>query len=86
MKKDISKSQAEKKIENFFSDAKSKSSKEVRKIKRFAMAYNIPLREKRKLFCKKCLSPYKNSKIRIKNKIKSVECENCGTMGRWKME
>jgi len=85
MKKTLSKSEAKKQVEEFFLDIKNKTPKEIKKMKRFAMAYNIPLKEKRKLFCKKCLGPYKTPKIRIRRGIKSVECENCGGVGRWKL-
>ena len=85
MNKKFSKKEAEKEIENFFKGNKDKSPKEVKKIKKLAMSYNLPLKEKRKLFCKKCFAVYKNPKIRIGNKIKSVICENCGKVGRWKI-
>jgi len=81
----ISKTEAKKKIEGFFKDIKNKSSKEIKKIKKLAMSKKIPLKEKRKLFCKKCFSVYKNPKIRIRNKIKSVKCKNCGYISRWKI-
>jgi len=83
MKNNLSKTDTKKEIEKFFSDIKNKSSKEVKKMKRLAMSQNIPLKEKRKLFCKKCYSVYQKPKIRIKNKIKSVTCENCGGISRW---
>ena len=83
--KRLSKSNANEEIKKFFSDIKNKTPKEIRKIKRLAMRYNIPLKEKRKLFCKKCLQPYKNLKIRIKDKIKSIKCKNCGYISRWKI-
>ena len=83
--KKTSKTEAKKEIDEFFKDIKNKSPKEIKKIKRLAMSKKIPLKEKRKLFCKKCLSPYKNPKIRIKNKIKSIKCENCGYISRWKI-
>ena len=87
MKKTISKSEAKKQIEEFFENLKGKSAKDVRKIKRLAMKYKIPLKEKRKLFCKKCLSPYSGTeKIKIKNKIKSIECKKCGYISRWKIK
>ena len=71
MKRTISKSEAKKQIEDFFENVEDKSSKDVKKIKRLAMKYKIPLKEKRKLFCKKCLSPYSgDEKIRIKEGIK----------------
>jgi len=50
------------------------------------MAYNIKLGEKRKLFCKKCLNPYNNSEISIKNKIKKIKCEKCGRISKWKIK
>jgi RNase P subunit RPR2 len=86
MKKTLSKTEARKKNEEFFSGIKEKFPKEIKKIKILAMKYNIPLKEKRKLFCKKCFFPYKNPKIRIKNKIKSVRCENCGYVAKWKVK
>jgi len=85
MKSKISKSKAKKEIEGFFLDIKNKTPKEIKKIKKLAMKQNIPLKEKRKLFCKKCLVPYKNSKIRIKNKVKSVTCLGCNYVSRWKL-
>ncbi|MFA4952627.1 MAG: hypothetical protein WC584_00215 [Candidatus Pacearchaeota archaeon] len=85
MNKKLSKTEALKEIENFFKDIQGKTPKEIKKIKKLAMSYNIPLKEKRKLFCKKCFAIYKNPKIRIKNKMKSVTCENCGNVGRWKI-
>jgi len=82
--KKLSKTEAKKQIEELFKDIKSKSPKDVRKIKKLAMSYNIPLKEKRKLFCKYCFSP--NLKIiGIKNKIKKVQCENCGKIARWRI-
>ena len=86
MNKKLSKTEALKEIEKFFGDIKNKSPKEIRKIKKLAMAYNIPLKEKRKLFCKKCFSAYKNPKIRIKNKMKSVTCEGCGEISRYRIK
>jgi len=84
--KKISKTEARKIIDEFFGKVKEKSQKEIKKIKKFAMRYNLPLKEKRKLFCKKCFSPYSGKeKIRIKNKIKSITCENCDYVVRWKI-
>jgi len=86
MKKTISKLEAKKQIKEFFSEIKNKNPKQIKKIKRFAMAYNLPLKEKRKFFCGKCFSPYRTSKIRIKNKTKTIICENCGAKNRWKIK
>ncbi len=87
MKYKISKKEAEEKIEEFFQNIKYKSSKEVKKIKRLAANKKIPLKEKRKLFCKKCLNPYSGKeKVRIKSGKKSVECLNCGYVSRWRIK
>ncbi len=84
--KKLSKTEAKKQIKEFFLNIKDKTPKEVKKIKKLAMGFNLPLKEKRRTFCKKCLGPYKSKKIRIKNKIKSVACENCGYVNRWKVK
>jgi len=48
------------------------------------MNKKIPLKKKRKLFCKKCLVPFSgNEKVRIKNQRKSVACGNCSCISRW---
>ena len=86
MSKKISGTEAKKNIEKFFSNLKNKTPKEIKKIKKSAMSYNIQLKEKRKLFCKKCYTPYKNSKTRIKKGIKIIECQECGTISRWKLK
>ena len=85
VKREFSKTKANEAIEEFFDEIKDKNPKEIKKIKTLSMNYKIPLKEKRKLFCKKCLTPYKNPKIRINNKIKSIECENCGFISRTKL-
>jgi len=84
--KKLSKTETEKQIIEFFSDIKNKTPKEIKKIKRLAMAHNIKLGEKRKLFCKKCLNPYKEPSIRIKEDILSITCENCNHISRWKIK
>ena len=85
MKSKLSKQKINIKIQKFFKDIKNKNQKEIKKIKKLAMSKNILLKEKRKLFCKKCFAPYQNPKIRIKNKIKSVTCEECGYVARWNL-
>ncbi|VVB82914.1 Uncharacterised protein [uncultured archaeon] len=84
--KKLSKSETEKQVKNFFDNINSKTAKEVRKIKKLAMSQNIPLKELRKKFCKKCFTPFGNSKIRIKNKMKIITCKNCGQISRWKLK
>lgn len=84
--KKISKTEAKKEIEEFFQNIKSKNSKEIKKIKRLAMRHNLHLKEKKRLFCKKCLEPYSGKEnIRIKNGKKVIECMNCGHKKRIKI-
>jgi len=85
-KKEFSKTEAKEKINNFFINLKQKSPLEVKKVKKIAMRKKISLKEYKKLFCKKCLTPYHLPKIRIKNKMKVVECENCGKRTRWRVK
>ena len=85
-KKKISKKDAQKKIGDFFNNSEDKNPKEIQKIKRFAMKYNLKLGGKRKSFCKKCFKIYKNPTIRIRNNMKSIICENCGYASRWKIK
>jgi RNase P subunit RPR2 len=82
----VSKKEAQKQIEAFFLDIKNKTSDEIRKIQKLSKNYNLKLRNKRKSFCKKCLNPYKESKIKIHNGVKSIQCENCGYKSRWKIK
>jgi len=84
--KKLPKTEAKKQIQEFFSKIESKTPKEIKKIKKLAMRYNIHLKELRKRFCKKCFFPYKNPKTRIKNRGKSIVCENCGYVSRWKIK
>jgi RNase P subunit RPR2 len=84
--KKLSKTEAKERIENFFKEIKNKSPREVKKIKELAMNYNIPLKEKRKLFCKNCFNPFVNSSIKIKNDFITITCEYCGYRNRWKVE
>ncbi|MCK9596984.1 hypothetical protein M0R19_07390 [Candidatus Pacearchaeota archaeon] len=83
--KKLSKTETTKEIKDFFEEIKNKSPREIKKIKKLAMSQNIPLKGRRKLFCKKCYSP--NLKVKsIKNKIKTVECLNCNNLMRWKIK
>ena len=86
MSKKLLKREAINKIEDFFKNVTNKNLKEVKKIKNLAASFYIPLKDHRKAFCKRCLSPYTISKIRIKNGLKSVTCEKCGFVSRWKVK
>ena len=85
MKQKISKTEAKEKIEIFFKNIKTKSPKEIKKIKRLSSNQRISLKNKKQLFCKECLKPHINPKIRIKTGHKSITCENCGTIKRIKL-
>ena len=85
--KKLSKTESEKKIKDFFENIENKSPKEINKIKKLAMNQKISLKEFRKLFCKYCLSLFSGKeKTRIKNKVKSIECNNCRKISRWKIK
>jgi RNase P subunit RPR2 len=84
--KKLNKIQTKEKIKLFFADIQNKSPKEVAKMKRLAMKQNIQLKDLKKTFCKKCFTPYKNPKIRIKKGIKSATCQECNYTARWKIK
>ena len=87
MNNKLSKVGANNEIEKFFENIKNKTPKSVKKIQRLAMAKKIPLKEKRKLFCKKCLVPYSGKEmIRIKNKAKTITCINCNYKSKWDLK
>ena len=86
MTKKISKTQANEQIHTFFCDIRHKKSGDIKKIKKLAMSHNIKLGDKRKLFCKKCLMPYVNSDIKIKNGFLTITCKNCNHKNRWKIK
>lgn len=83
MKKELSKTQANEKIDSVLK-RESFSSEEVRKTKRLAMSYNIKLRERRKKFCKYCLAQLRG-KLRLTKTYKTIECEFCGKKNKSKL-
>jgi len=84
--KKFSKTESGSKINDFFKEIKSKTPKEILKIKKLAMNQKISLKKFRKEFCKKCLNPYSgNEKIRINKGIKSITCKKCEYVSRWKI-
>ena len=86
MKNKLSKTEAKEQIQEFFNHVKEKTPEEIKKLKKLAMSYNIKLGDKRKLFCKKCLMPYKHPSIKIKNDFTTITCENCEYKNRWKFK
>ncbi len=83
MKKNLSKREAQDKINEFFKKEYF-GSKEVRKIKRLAMKHNIKLGKFRTKFCKKCLSQLKG-KTRISKTHKTIICQSCGYKNKFKI-
>jgi RNase P subunit RPR2 len=84
--KKFSKTEGEIKINGFMKDIQNKTPREIKKIKKLAMNQKISLKGFRKEFCKKCLAPYsEKEKVRIKKGIKSITCEKCGYIARWKV-
>ena len=83
--KKLTKQEAEKEIRAFFENIKNKKQKEIKKTKRLAMKHNLKLGDLRKLFCKKCFSPRLKIKS-IKSKIKTIECQQCRNISRWKIK
>lgn len=81
----LTKKEAEDEIKEFFKNIKNKQPNEIKKIKRLAMKHNIKLGKLRKRFCKKCYSMDLKVK-KVKNKVKTVECRNCGSVFRWKLK
>jgi len=84
--KQLSKTEAVKEISEFFLNINNKTPEQVKKIKILAMKHNLKLGENKKLFCKNCFSIYKNPEIRISKKTKSMKCENCKAISRWKLK
>jgi RNase P subunit RPR2 len=81
----LSKEEARKEVLNFFKSLEDKTPKEIKRIKKLAMHYNIKLKEQRKKFCKKCYSTNLRFK-KIKKGVKTVICGNCGYICRWKIK
>jgi RNase P subunit RPR2 len=81
---ELTRKEAQEKINDFFKNLDGKSSDEVKKIKKLAMKFNIRLENLRKKFCRKCYSSKLKFK-QIKKGIKTVECKECGNLMRWKV-
>lgn len=79
--KSMSRTEANKQIEDYFSKDKLEV-KQTKKIKKLAMIYRIQLKEYRKRFCKKCYSGL-GGKTRISKKYKTVICKYCSVINRW---
>ncbi|MBS3073691.1 hypothetical protein J4465_02755 [Candidatus Pacearchaeota archaeon] len=83
-----------KKIDGLFSEIskdqnQTKIKKAIQEIIEIAKRNSLPLRERRKLFCRKCLSYFfigKNCQIKINKNIKAVKCLNCGNISRFKLK
>lgn len=85
MRKNLSRKEAQEKIDEFFRQTEKLDPKYVKKIKRLAMAHNIKLGQYRKRFCKKCFADLRKAKTRVKKGFKIVECGECGGKMRWRI-
>jgi RNase P subunit RPR2 len=83
MKTKLSKQEAKEKIEVFFKQP-SFTQKELKKIRRLAMKFKIPLREKRRKFCKSCLRQLKG-KTRVSSTHKTVTCSHCNYENKFRI-
>jgi RNase P subunit RPR2 len=79
----ITKTEAKKRIEQYFSK-NDLNPKETKKIKKLAMQYRIRLREERKRFCRKCFRDLMDGKVKISKTQKTVICK-CGFVNKWKI-
>tara|TARA_Y100000310_G_C20454274_1_gene702271 strand:+ start:420 stop:674 length:255 start_codon:yes stop_codon:yes gene_type:complete len=83
MKLSLNRTEATEKIHSFFQSNDFKP-KDLKKIKRLAMKYHIPLKPYKKLFCKSCLNPLKG-KTRVSKEYKRIECNICNFKNKWKI-
>ena len=83
MKREITKKEAENKIKDFFSSSDF-SPIGLKKIIKLANKYGIRLKEKRRLFCKSCLSPLRG-KVRISKTHKTVLCSSCRKTNKFRI-
>ena len=57
----------------------------LRLAKKIGMRYNVKIgRERKKLFCKHCFTPFRAGRARLKNGYLSRECKFCGKTTRMK--
>ena len=86
MNKIFSKLEIEEKIKNVFS--RNPKPEDIKKLKKLIMSKNIKLTSYKILFCKKCLTFFnsKNSIVRIKNPFKTIKCNSCGNINRYKIK
>ncbi len=84
--KKISKTEVNQEIEEFFPNINDKTPKEIKKIQKLAKSKNIKLGEKRKSFCKKCLNPYINPSVVVKNGFIRITCDQCENKAKWKIK
>lgn len=82
--KELGRTQAKEKIEEFFRNIDNKNKEEIKKIKKLAMHYHIRLGDSRKKFCKYCYSTELKTRKITKDK-KTFECKNCKRLMRWKI-
>jgi len=86
MKKVQKREEAKQMIESFFKEISNKTPVEIKKIKRVAMKFKIPLKEHKKKYCKKCFTHFLLEYIRIKRNFLSQKCKQCGYLSKWKIK
>jgi len=86
MKEKLTKKEIENVRDEFFSNIKSKTPKEIMKMKKLANSKRVCLRHQKRLFCTSCFEAYLgNEKIRISNGFKTITCDKCGKIRRVKL-
>ena len=85
MKTKLSKKQIEQELKQTFNSNNPPTQNQIKKAKRLAMSKNLPLKQYKKKFCKKCLTFFtpNNSEIRIKKPLKTIKCKNCNHVSRY---
>jgi len=80
----LTKTEAKKKIEEYFSGNKL-DPVETKKIQKLAMANRIRLGEYRKRFCRSCFSELRVGKTRVTKNYKTIICPNCSKLVRFRI-
>ncbi|MDA3837006.1 MAG: hypothetical protein PF542_05275 [Nanoarchaeota archaeon] len=71
--------------DDFFSNIKSKTSKEIKKMKKLANSKKVCLKHQKRLFCLECFEPFRGEeKVRISKGFKVITC-SCGKVKRMKL-
>lgn len=85
MKTKQTKEKIQQQINDIFSNNPSKI--QIKKAKKLASSKNIKLTKYKKKYCNKCLTffNYSNHQVRIKKQIKTIKCNSCNFISRYKL-